>query len=66
MPKANSVKRPLPVGETPDIKRSSFEVKLDTASDIAKRASEEERKRVKETKRLRKARLDAEANSKRR
>jgi len=67
MPEVNSAKRPLPVGETPDIKRSSSEVKLDIASHIAKRASEEERERVKEkTERLRKARLDAEANSKRR
>jgi hypothetical protein len=65
MPRAGSAKRPLPLGETPDFKRSSSEVKLDNATDIAKRASEEERKRVKEkTERLRKARLDADANSK--
>jgi len=66
MPEVNSARRPLPVGETPDIKRSSSEVKLDNISDIAKRTLEEERERVKEkTERLRKARLDAEANSKR-
>ena len=62
MPEVNSAKRPLPLGETPDIKRSSSEVKLDNATDIAKRASEEERERVREkTERLRKARLDAES-----
>jgi hypothetical protein len=66
MPKVSSAKS-LPLGETPNLKRSSSEVKLDNATDIAKRASEEERKRVKEkTERLRKARLDAESKSKRR
>jgi hypothetical protein len=66
MPKISSAKS-LPIGEIPNLKRSSSEVKLDNATDIAKRASEEERKRVKEkTERLRKARLDAESKSKRR
>ena len=56
MPEVNSARRPLPVGETPDIKRSSSEVKLDNASEIAKIAVEEERERVKEkTERLRKS-----------
>ncbi|UXN58277.1 hypothetical protein [Phyllobacterium zundukense] len=64
MPKVGSAKRPLRLGETPNFKRSSSEVKLDNATDIAKRAAEEERKRVKEkTERLRKARLDAESKS---
>jgi hypothetical protein len=67
MPKISSAKRPLPLGESPNFKRSSSEVKLDNATDIAKRDAEEERKRVKEkTDRLRKARLDAESKSKRR
>jgi hypothetical protein len=65
MPLVTNKRRPLPVGETPDFKRSSAEVKLDNATDIAKRAADEEGKRVKEkTERLRKARLDAESKSK--
>ena len=65
MPEVNSARNPLPVGEKPDIKRSSAEARLDQASDIAKRALEEERLQVKEkTERLRKARLEADGEPK--
>lgn len=60
MPEVNSARNPLPVGEKPDIKRSSSEARLDHAGDTARRVQEEERQRVKEkTERLRKARLEA-------